>query len=46
MRNNKTTASAPLRLNEVSWILEQQFKAGVEEKPAKKPAVKKARKKK
>ena len=27
MRNNKTSASAPLRRDEVSWILEQKIRA-------------------
>lgn len=53
MRNNKTTAEQPLRANEISWILEQQFLAGVEQeqskevtKPAKKTVKKRTSKKK
>jgi hypothetical protein len=51
MRNNKTTAVQPLRANEISWILEQQFTAGIEKTvtdtaPAKKTTKKKSNKKK
>ena len=52
MRNNKTTATLPLRASEASWILEQQISglikregAGQFENVIKKPAVKRTRKK-